>query len=83
MKQFIRISVVVASQLLLAGLMANDFHHTGSGVSLFLAVLCGFVAVVAAVAGYVGRNNPPRRDRTRRRFGRSPGSAARSERPRW
>jgi hypothetical protein len=59
MSRFIGVSIVVASQLLLAGLMANDFHRTGSGVSLFLAVLCGFVAVVAAVAGYVGRNNPP------------------------
>ena len=59
MRQFIGISVVVASQLLLAGLMAHDFDRTGSRVSLFLAVLCGFLAVGAAVAGYIGRNNPP------------------------
>jgi hypothetical protein len=59
MRQFVGISVVVASQVLIAGIMANDFHRTGSGASLFLAVLCGFVAVLAAVAGYVGRNNPP------------------------
>ena len=59
MRRFIGIAIVVATQLLVAVLMANDFHRTGSGTSLFLAVLCGFLAVVAAVAGYVGRNNPP------------------------
>jgi hypothetical protein len=53
------VSIVVASQLLIAGLMTNDYFRTGSGASLFLAVLCGFVAVVASVAGYLGRNNPP------------------------
>jgi hypothetical protein len=51
--------VVVASQLVLVAIMANDWYRSGSGTSLFLATLCSLVALVCVIAGYVGRNNPP------------------------